>query len=254
MGYNYSNGEIIGRWIIHQRTKLIKSGKEVDGWIGQCKECGYKRFISSNNKPLSGCDNCDPQREAYRKKPKHDLTNKKFNHLVALKPIKVPKSTGHNHYTWAWICQCECGNIVTKIGSKLLCEKRHHCGCKTKENSKRTAYKDITGETFARYKRIAKQRKLEFNVTIEFLWRLYIKQDRKCALTGIPLIFSDNGLKHKASLDRINSNRGYTEDNVQWVIKEVNIFKLAQDEKEFYEICKKIVETLSKKYENNNGQ
>ena len=63
---------------------------------------------------------------------------------------------------------------------------------------------------------------------IEYAWELYQKQQGKCALSKIPIVF---GLaNHRtscttASLDRIDSTIGYIKDNVQWVHKSINIMK-----------------------------
>lgn len=43
-----------------------------------------------------------------------------------------------------------------------------------------------------------------------------------------------------ASLDRIDSNRGYTQDNVQWVHKDVNKMKMDLNQQIFVELCRAI--------------
>lgn len=107
-------------------------------------------------------------------------------------------------------------------------------------------YKELSGTLYNKYKRGAEKRGLEFNVTPQFLWDLFIKQNRKCALSGIEIYFSKTeGRKRDtkeitASLDRIDSNKGYTEDNVQWVHKKVNTMKMQMEEKEFISFCKEI--------------
>jgi hypothetical protein len=53
-----------------------------------------------------------------------------------------------------------------------------------------------------------------------------------------------HGDKHgetTASLDRINSKKGYTKDNVQWVHKWINFMKQDLDEEEFITFCEAIV-------------
>jgi hypothetical protein len=77
----------------------------------------------------------------------------------------------------------------------------------------------LTGHRYASIRQGATRRKLTFNVSLEYLWDLYVKQNMKCAISGIELTFKD------ASLDRINSNIGYENDNVQWVHKRINLMK-----------------------------
>ena len=57
----------------------------------------------------------------------------------------------------------------------------------------------------------------------------------------------DNLRKHgyqggTASLDRIDSKKGYTIDNIQWVHKDVNKMKMDLQEEDFFRIVKEIYE------------
>ena len=53
--------------------------------------------------------------------------------------------------------------------------------------------------------------------------------------------FNEYGVDITASLDRIDSLKGYTEDNVQWVHKHINFMKGSLSENKFIEYCKLIV-------------
>jgi hypothetical protein len=91
----------------------------------------------------------------------------------------------------------------------------------------------------------AKRSKYEFNLDGEFLWDLFLKQNRKCALSGIEIGFPKAwGVKSKteitASLDRIDSSKGYIKDNVQWVHKHINTMKMHMTDQQFIEICKQV--------------
>ena len=117
---------------------------------------------------------------------------------------------------------------------------------------------DLSKSIYSHYKRNAKRRNLEFNVSIEFLWSLFLKQNKKCALSGIDIYLrpedksstithnNKNGFqnldfsKFNASLDRKDSLKGYTEDNVQWVERRINIIKNDLSQEDFIELCKKI--------------
>ena len=63
--------------------------------------------------------------------------------------------------------------------------------------------------------------------------------------------YHKNHFSQTASLDRIDSSQGYIEGNVQWVSREVNFFKNNKNEKDLYNLCKKIYMKLGEKYENN---
>jgi hypothetical protein len=43
-----------------------------------------------------------------------------------------------------------------------------------------------------------------------------------------------------ASLDRIDSDKGYAEDNVQWVHKKINSMKQTMRDELFIEMCKRV--------------
>ena len=61
-------------------------------------------------------------------------------------------------------------------------------------------------------------------------------------MTGIDLTFDTlvNTFDGTASLDRIDSSKGYTKDNVQWVHKDINYIKRDLSDSEFITLCKKV--------------
>lgn len=134
-----------------------------------------------------------------------------------------------------YICKCSCGNI-SSIFTHII-HKRQKCRkCLIKTLDKYTkyeGYKYITGTIFNNIVSAARQRSLEVCVTPQFLYNLFENQFGICALTGVDIFISNNPNKVRstASLDRIDSNQNYTENNVQWVHKVVNRIKgsLAED-------------------------
>ena len=76
---------------------------------------------------------------------------------------------------------------------------------------------------FLNAKNRATKNNIEFTITWNDLKFIWDKQNGKCAYTDIKLLNSKNSsnklLKSpiKASLDRIDSSKGYTPDNIQWV-------------------------------------
>lgn len=51
-----------------------------------------------------------------------DVTGQRFGKLVALGPV------AHSRYGTLWLCQCDCGNTVTILGTNLRNVQRS-CGC-----------------------------------------------------------------------------------------------------------------------------
>ena len=76
----------------------------------------------------------------------------------------------------------------------------------------------------------------------DYVWELYQNQDGKCALTGRPIkfVFEKTTKNTTASLDRIDSKRDYTKDNVQLTHKIVNRCKLNCPEEVFFSICRDV--------------
>jgi hypothetical protein len=90
----------------------------------------------------------------------------------------------------------------------------------------------------------AKARNISVEINISDLDELWTKQNGKCALTGRILNLSGN-LNGKlivgtASVDRIDSSKGYTKENIQWVHKDINMAKRALNNKEFISLCKEV--------------
>lgn len=150
-----------------------------------------------------------------------------------------------------FLCKCECGNTVIVPSYRLITKNTKTCGCsRTTINTKHpkfSGYKEISGLTWHLIKKGAnrKSKILDFNISIEYAWDLFIKQDRKCALSGLPICFSPSNShrsRRTASLDRIDSSKGYIENNVQWVHKHLNIMKWDLSQEEFIKICKLVAE------------
>jgi len=80
-------------------------------------------------------------------------------------------------------------------------------------------------------------------ISIDELEHIWNNQNGKCALTGwdMTMILGKGNIKTNASIDRINSNLGYIENNVQFICRAVNVFKSNAKEEFLYEMCKAII-------------
>lgn len=169
-----------------------------------------------------------------------DITGLKVEELTVL---SLKEYTFHG--SRVWLCQCNCGNTVEVTGSQLLRQDGKHtksCGCsknkRNKDHPRWTGHGDISGATWSAYKASARGRNYVFQLSIEDAWELFLKQDRKCALSGLPISFE---VRHRsASLDRIDSSVGYVLSNVHWVHKDVNYMKSTHTLKYFLELCAQI--------------
>lgn len=146
-------------------------------------------------------------------------------------------------------CTCICGTISHVRVSRLVSGKSTRCK-KTcmigKFSSNWKGIGDVPSSAYTRIKLRAKSRNIPFTVSFEYLANLFVQQNSSCALSNLPIDFipiNDHNLSGSmgtASLDRIDSSRGYEEENVQWVHKHVNAMKLDHDESYFLYLCQQI--------------
>jgi hypothetical protein len=90
----------------------------------------------------------------------------------------------------------------------------------------------------------SRKHNLEFNITMDDIYNMIVKQDFKCNLTKIDLTFEmgSGRVQTNMSLDKINPNLGYTKDNIQIVCAAVNMMKSNLSNDELYNFCEKILE------------
>jgi len=98
-------------------------------------------------------------------------------------------------------------------------------------------YKEIPLSYWSQVISNAKKRNTLVSISIEDGWELFLKQNRKCSLSGHLIEFLSRK-QTTASLDRIDSSKGYIKGNVQWLHKDVNNLKSNWIQKDFIEMCK----------------
>jgi hypothetical protein len=78
-------------------------------------------------------------------------------------------------------------------------------------------------------------------VNANYLYQLYLNQNRSCALTKAPLVI-EKAHPLCLSLDQIDPAKGYVEGNVQWLAWCVNRAKGDLSMDHFYEMCEVILD------------
>ncbi len=182
-----------------------------------------------------------------------DLRGKMFHNLTVKN-----RASGNRNGSSTWLCTCVCGNEVVFSSDHLTRKKNpvKSCGClRFKSGSTHKQWQgvgEISGSFWIhhvlRNANGSKGRKiLEMNLTKEYIWELFLTQNRKCALSGLDITLPKNGSSkiYTASLDRINSSLGYVIGNVQWVHKDVNMMKRAYDQEHFITLCKLIAQNFN---------
>lgn len=170
-----------------------------------------------------------------------DLTNLKFKKLTVIGKTNKPFYIKSKNRGVFWLCKCDCGNTKIARSTELVKGHTGSCGCLRKTINFK-GYGEIPKSVYTAIKNwSAVSRNIEFDVSIEYLWELFLFQNRKCAYTGETLIFgrSKNDSSKTASLDRIDSSKGYIKGNLVWCHKKINVLKMDLKLIDFYELCKK---------------
>jgi len=133
-------GQQFGRWLVKEKSSKKTSYGQY--WICECqcekrtiKEiCG--RSLKQGESTNCGC---------LKYKHKIDLTGKKFDYLLCLKPGEsIKRNDGRSKSTW--ICKCDCGKIITIQTESLRSGRAHSCGCKNADLRR----EDLTGQRFGK--------------------------------------------------------------------------------------------------------
>lgn len=105
---------------------------------------------------------------------------------------------------------------------------------------------NISTTYFNHVKKSAERRHIQFSITIEDMDVLFTKQNGKCVYTGEQLTIGmgKNKSRFNASLDRIDSSKGYIIDNIQFVTKNINMMKQKFSHNQFTELCNKVSEHM----------
>ncbi len=226
--YNISVEFLQQEYIDNKRT-LNSIAKEIG-----CTGPTIKNILKKYNLPIR-------QNHSYENE---NILNQKFGELTVLEKISKKQ------------CKCLCSCGTEKIVYICNLKKGHttSCGCfraALAANRRWTGFGEISGHywSLVQYGCTVRSRKIEFNITIEYTWNLFLEQDRKCALSGQNLIFAKTfktRTEQTASLDRIDSSKGYIEGNVQWVHKNINIMKSNFTEEDFINWCELIAKYRGK--------
>lgn len=201
-----------------------------------CKICNNKFIRTRANIFKRNGVPCRPCSMKLRKTNFIDLTGKRFGKLVVQKYIDNGKKG-------KWECQCDCGNKVLRLSCSLRKNPKNKRSCEEcyvgKNHYNWGGYGEIPLHYFNSLKRGAISRNYEFKINIEYLWKLFQDQNGKCSLTGLAIHFNTSSRKSdgSASLDRIDSSKGYIEGNVQWVHKDINIMKWDLSQTRLIELC-----------------
>ena len=160
-------GQRFGRLtVIQEDSERDKYGRMK--WICRC-DCGNVvsvagRSLQSGNTKSCGCLNRE-RMEKMRKGHKYDLTGQRFGRLTVIKRDPEKDKSG----SIKWICQCDCGNVISVRWDSLMRGHTQSCGCICKEKGR--GKKDLLGQRFGRLTVIWEEPERNKNNEIRWLCR-----------------------------------------------------------------------------------
>ena len=230
-------GDKIGLWAL---VGLADRRNRKKFWKVQCT-CSVINEVSDftlKNGKSNGCRKCINKKMHNKRRNLPLVGDRYFNWEVI---NIIDNSQGKTQLN----LQCDCGYTTTKeLGVHYSSKRCRNCYTTLqtgKENHySRKGYKDLSSTYWTSLKAGAISRDISFSLNIEEAWELFILQSKKCALTDIDISLTHqySGGEQTASLDRIDSSKGYNKHNVQWVHKTLNYMKWTLTQEEFIHICK----------------
>jgi hypothetical protein len=219
-------------------------------WLFKC-DCGTVKYIRRSNVLYGftigcGCMLSDAGLRNRVSRMTTKMVGKKFNKLT------VKEYAYRKDNSFYWKCICDCGNETVASSNCLRFGKIKSCGCflLTKHEPGFSGLKRI----YLIYKQSAKQRNLTFNLTIDKFKKI---TSQNCSYCGIPPSeISDHSKNHKNGtvndytaykfngIDRIDSKKGYDEENVTPCCKRCNYVKHTSTVEELKNHVIKIYEHL----------
>jgi hypothetical protein len=209
----------------------------------RCNKCkGWKKLgnFHKNKRTKDGLnDYCKPCKSTYLKRNKYKRSIKAKECLICQK-VKPAKD-----YT---TCKTRTDGLQNKC--------KDCCHVVMRQRAQKNGVLGFLKTKFKQSERsrVRGSRTLEFTITIDDVIALYEKQKGLCAYSGVKMTYSSYKIKchtrrtwrmtypYNASIDRIDSLKGYIKGNIQLVCGIVNIMKSDSSEDEFLQLCKKITE------------
>ena len=228
-------GSVYGRWTV---VSFCENDPR-PGLFYECRcACGRGQIVKSCNLSAGRSTQCHPcSRQGIRVKlslPRpRAVAGDSINGWTLLDKKWVRYSD--KVYQGAWACPSGHEHWMSASGAKRgvkcpLCRNKHF------EQS-------VQNHVWSGIRAGALARRLVFELEKDQAFALLDAQDWKCALSGLPLKLASNHRLQKlgettASLDRIDSAKGYWVDNVQWVHVHINAMKNNFDNEVFKALCR----------------
>lgn len=163
---------------------------------------------------------------------------------------KSSKPTGTGYKAYCKVCLAEKLRMARLANPEKARERDRIWARKNKDkisekNKKRHSGLTLEKKFISLVKTAEKREKVKCFITVEHLHDVWQRQNGLCAYTKLPLSSEAHQL-NTVSLDRIDSDKDYTADNIQLVCVPINRMKLDYSEDQFIHLCKLVAQNVSK--------
>ncbi len=208
-------GQRFGKLVVLKRVKnyIDPKGNPRSYWKCLC-DCGKETTVVKNSLKRGHTQSCGCISIP-------DLTNQRFGRLTVLKRTKENYIDSEGRQQSRWECLCDCGKKTTVVGDSLKRKNTRSCGCYRLEKTSLPRGESGFNVLYSAYKRSAKRRNLNFEITKEQFKELTQKNCHYCNVVAAQI---RNGGKTKKTkehsaytyngLDRVDNKQGYVINNL----------------------------------------
>lgn len=216
-------------------------------WLCEC-ECGNIVIVRGTQLRKGITNSCGCyQKERVGQTSAKNITNQKFGRLKAIR-VAASQNNSKNRGLY-WHCICDCGNEIIVNSHNLIRGHTKSCGCLKKEKAKEGKYKNNSKlrklkKLEVYFKRNSKNRNgktLEYNLTLDNIEKLAFSNCFYCNKEPSNTLYTTKNEEIKYSgIDRIDSSKGYTIDNVVSCCIYCNQAKMAMSQEDFLSWIEKV--------------
>lgn len=236
-------GKQFGEWSVLGIEYITRGERVIGRWRCRCK-CGSIKLVNGTDLKTGKSIRCRTCYAIAQRKDDTSMVNKTYGIYSV---VSVVKDVGVQKYG---ICVCILCGSESNVRIQSLKRNPKYCPYCPEQVSKQVqkgskswnwrGYGSVPGWYWGRLSEQSGRRRIQFTVTIRDAADKLQEQNYTCALSGQPLVFGFGNGKRKsttASLDRIDSTKGYISGNIQWVHKTVNRMKSDFTQDGFIEFC-----------------